>query len=37
MRFLAIISRLGARMDLMLHAMIAENVSQHLAMIRGHA
>ena len=35
--FLAIFSRLGPQMGSILHIMIAENVSQHLAMVRGHA
>ena len=34
MRFLAIISRLGPQMDLMLDIMIADNVSGHLVMAR---
>ena len=34
---LAIFSSLGPRVDLILHIMIVQNVSQHLAMVRGHA
>ena len=37
MRSLAIISRLGPQMDLLLNIMIAENVSLHLVMARGHS
>ena len=34
---LAIMSRVGLQMDLTLHIMMVENVSQHLVMVRGHA
>ena len=37
MRFLAIISRLGPQIDLLMHIIIAEKVFQHLVMVRGHA
>ena len=37
MRFLAIFSSLGSRYDLLSHMMGIENVSQHVAVVIGHA
>ena len=37
MRFLAIFTSLGSRYDLILQVMVALNVSQHVAVVMGHA
>ena len=37
MRFLAILSSLGSQIDLVLHILVVLNVSQHVAVVIGHA